>query len=64
MHPFLEVSPISISNEIFTFDADNLQSELSKIGIGGKARLYWGGTLLVQSITTDQSELQNNQETE
>lgn len=40
------------------------QSELSKIGIGGKARLYWGGTLLVQSITTDQSELQNNQETE
>ena len=63
MHPFLEVSPISISNEIFTFDADNLQSELSKIGIGGKARLYWGGTLLAQS-TTEQGETQNNQETE
>ena len=31
MHPFLEVSPISISNEIFTFDADNLQSDLTKI---------------------------------
>lgn len=27
----MEVSPISISNEIFTFDADNLQSNLTKI---------------------------------
>ncbi len=27
----MEVSPISISNEIFTFDADNLQSDLTKI---------------------------------
>lgn len=43
------------------YDRALSQSELAKIGTGGGVKLYWGSTLLAQSTTVAQSEVQQVQ---